>query len=72
MGIIGYFFNCNYSSCYLKERENVVSYFQQVGLPALLFNILSMLVGYQIPRLLNIFKKQVIAIGMEIGIQNGT
>jgi BASS family bile acid:Na+ symporter len=56
----------------LKERENVVSYFQQVGLPALLFNILSMLAGYQIPRLLNILKKQVIAIGMEIGIQNGT
>ncbi len=56
----------------LKEREHVVTYFQQVGLPALLFNILSMLVGYQIPRLLNIGKKQAIAIGMEIGIHNGT
>lgn len=56
----------------MKERSQVVSYFQQVGLAALLFNLFSMLLGYQIPRLLNIGKKQAIAIGMEIGIHNGT
>lgn len=56
----------------MKERANVVLYFQQVGLPALLFNLLSMVVGYQVPRLLQVGKKQAIAIGMEIGIHNGT
>lgn len=56
----------------LKEKANVVTYFQQVGLPALLFNVFSMLIGYQVPRLLSIDKKQAIAIGMEIGIHNGT
>jgi BASS family bile acid:Na+ symporter len=56
----------------MKERANVVLYFQQVGLPALLFNFLSMLVGYQVPRLMQIGKRQSIAIGMEIGIHNGT
>ena len=56
----------------LKEKANVVSYFQQVGTAALLFNIFSMLVGYQVPRLFHIGKKQAIAIGMEIGIHNGT
>ena len=56
----------------MKERSQVISYFQQVGLAALLFNLFSMLLGYQIPRLLNIGKKQAIAIGMEIGIHNGT
>jgi BASS family bile acid:Na+ symporter len=56
----------------MKERANVVLYFQQVGLPALLFNLLSMLVGYQVPRLMQIGKRQSIAIGMEIGIHNGT
>jgi BASS family bile acid:Na+ symporter len=56
----------------MKERANVVLYFQQVGLPALLFNLLSMLIGYQVPRLLQVTKRQAIAIGMEIGIHNGT
>lgn len=56
----------------MKERSQVISYFQQVGLAALLFNLFSMLLGYQIPRLLNIGKKQALAIGMEIGIHNGT
>ena len=56
----------------IKERANVVTYFQQVGLAALSFNLLSMGVGYFIPRLLSISKRDSIAIGMEIGIHNGT
>lgn len=56
----------------LKEKEHVVEYFQQVGLAALVFNILSMGVGYYVPQLFNIYKKQAISIGMEIGIHNGT
>lgn len=56
----------------LKEKENVFIYFQQVGFAALLFNLMSMLLGYYLPQLFSIGKKQAISIGMEIGIHNGT
>ncbi len=56
----------------LKERKHIGEDFQQVGLAALALNIISMSVGYYAPRLLNLGKKQSIAIGMEIGIHNGT
>jgi BASS family bile acid:Na+ symporter len=56
----------------LREKENLGTFFQQVGLPALLFNVCSMGVGYVLPRLLQIEHRQAIAIGMEIGIHNGT
>ncbi|MNE56119.1 hypothetical protein D3C80_1510070 [compost metagenome] len=50
----------------------MLAYAPVVGLAALLFNLLSLSVGYWVPRLLNIPKRQAIAIGMEIGIHNGT
>jgi bile acid:Na+ symporter, BASS family len=56
----------------VKERANLGSYFEQVGLAALAFNIASMSVGYFVPRLLRVERKQAVAIGMEIGIHNGT
>lgn len=56
----------------LKEKDNMSQYFQTVGVPALVFNILSMVIGYFIPRLFKLGEKQAIAIGMEIGIHNGT
>jgi len=56
----------------LKEKSHIVEFFQQIGIPALLFNVLSLVVGYYLPRMLKIGKKQAIAIGMEIGIHNGT
>jgi BASS family bile acid:Na+ symporter len=59
-------------SAIIKEKAHIVEYFQQIGIPALLFNVLSLGIGYFIPRMLNIGKKQAIAIGMEIGIHNGT
>lgn len=55
-----------------KDKENLGTYFMQVGPAALAFNVLSMLAGYFIPRLLNLTKRESIAIGMEIGIHNGT
>lgn len=55
-----------------SEKENLPRYFSMVGIPALLFNILCMAIGYYVPRLLNLAKAQAIAIGMEIGIHNGT
>lgn len=56
----------------MKEKANIADYFQQVGIPALIFNLMSMLMGYYVPQLFKIDKKQSIAIGMEIGIHNGT
>ncbi len=56
----------------LKERAHLVEYFQQVGLAALAFNLASLAVGYALPRVLRLEERQAIAIGMEIGIHNGT
>ncbi len=56
----------------LKERANIVEFFRQVGLAALAFNLVSLAVGYLAPRLLRLPKRQAVAIGMEIGIHNGT
>ena len=55
-----------------KERAHVVEYFQQVGLAALAFNVVSMAVGYLVPVVVRLPKRQAVAIGMEIGIHNGT
>jgi len=43
-----------------------------VGGAALAFNLTSLAIGYFVPRLLNLEQRQAIAIGMEIGIHNGT
>jgi len=56
----------------LKDKDKIGDYFAQVGVAALLFNLVSMLSGYFIPRLFKINNRQSIAIGMEIGIHNGT
>ena len=56
----------------IREKQVLIEYAGSLGLPVLLFNILSMAVGYYIPRMLKVDKRQSIAIGMEIGIHNGT
>jgi bile acid:Na+ symporter, BASS family len=56
----------------VKERANFPTYFQQVGVAALTFNLVSMGIGYSVPLLLKLTKRQAVAIGMEIGIHNGT
>lgn len=56
----------------VKEKDQFLGFFQQVGLASLTFNILSMALGYFVPMWFNINRKQAIAIGMEIGIHNGT
>jgi len=55
-----------------QVRANILSYFQMVGMAALVFNLLSIGVGYYLPRFMKLEQKQAIAIGMEIGIHNGT
>ena len=56
----------------IRERGMLVSSFNQVGLPVLAFNVLSMAMGYYMPLLFSVGKKQAIAIGLEIGLHNGT
>jgi bile acid:Na+ symporter, BASS family len=55
-----------------KERAQLLGYLQQIGLAALAFNLTSMAVGYFVPLVAKLPKRQAIAIGMEIGIHNGT
>jgi bile acid:Na+ symporter, BASS family len=56
----------------LQNREILGAYLSQVGLAALAFNLVSLGVGYLVPRLARVERRQAIAIGMEIGIHNGT
>ena len=56
----------------LKEKAHIVQDFKLVGIPTLLLNVLSLGIGYFVPRLFQLGKAQAIAIGMEIGIHNGT
>lgn len=55
-----------------KEKAHIIQDFKLVGIPTLLLNVLSMAIGYFVPRLFQLGKAQAIAIGMEIGIHNGT
>jgi BASS family bile acid:Na+ symporter len=56
----------------LRERANVGSFFAQVGLPCLVFNLASMGIGFFLPRALRLDRGQSIAIAMEVGIHNST
>ena len=54
------------------ERENIADYFVAVGLAALAFNVLSLLIGYGVPRLAGVEHRAATAAGFEIGIHNST
>jgi len=56
----------------LREKQLLIDNFEQLGMPVLLFNVLSLAAGFYIPLLFKVERKQAIAIGMEIGIHNGT
>jgi BASS family bile acid:Na+ symporter len=55
-----------------QSWEVLVKYFAVVGFACLVFNLVSMAVGYAAPLALKLPEKQAIAISMEIGIHNGT
>jgi BASS family bile acid:Na+ symporter len=59
-------------SAVVNEREKLGMYFKEVGGAALAFNLASMAVGFFVPLIARVERKQAIAIGMEIGIHNGT
>lgn len=56
----------------IKEKDNVIPYFQQAGLIALALNILTMVVGFVSAKMFKVNQKQAISIAIESGIQNGT
>jgi len=55
-----------------QEWNTLTQYFAVVGGACLVFNLLSMAVGYGVPLAVKLPDKQAIAIAMEIGIHNGT
>nr|WP_262498917.1 bile acid:sodium symporter family protein [Pseudomonas sp. WS 5011] len=56
----------------VKDWQTFVDYAPLVGGAALAFNLISLAVGYWVPRLFKLSLRQSVAIGMEIGIHNGT
>ncbi|TWD79876.1 BASS family bile acid:Na+ symporter [Kribbella amoyensis] len=54
------------------ERDDVLGYLAEVGLIALLLNVLSLAFGYVVPRLTGLPDRQAVACSMEIGIHNAT
>jgi bile acid:Na+ symporter, BASS family len=56
----------------VAERANVVAYMREVGLPALLFCLVSLTTGFFVPRLFGVLHRQAIASAFEIGVHNGT
>ncbi|MGB4072861.1 bile acid:sodium symporter family protein [Pseudomonas sp.] len=56
----------------VKDWQTFVDYAPLVGGAALAFNLISLAVGYWVPRLFKLSLRQAVAIGMEIGIHNGT
>ncbi|MEM9509052.1 MAG: bile acid:sodium symporter family protein [Cyanobacteria bacterium P01_E01_bin.35] len=56
----------------LKERENVLSFFLQVGWVTLTLNIVMMVLGYNIATFAKLDRPRAKSITIEVGIQNGT
>ncbi|MEM9906362.1 MAG: bile acid:sodium symporter family protein, partial [Cyanobacteria bacterium P01_D01_bin.44] len=55
-----------------KERDQVASFFLQVGWVALTLNVIAMALGFAIANLANLDKRSAKSITVEVGIQNGT
>ena len=56
----------------VAEWERLQGFIAAVGAACLAFNLLSMAIGYGLPRWLDLPRSQAIAISLEIGIHNGT
>lgn len=54
----------------VAERSNIVDYLLGVGPTALVFCVVSLTIGYTMPRLLKLDKRQSIACSMEVGVHN--
>jgi BASS family bile acid:Na+ symporter len=56
----------------VQQWRLLAEYAAIIGLACVLFNVLSLLIGYAVPLALKLPRRQAIAIAMEIGIHNGT
>lgn len=56
----------------IQQWQLLAEYAAIIGLACVLFNVLSLLIGYTVPLVLKLPRRQAIAIAMEIGIHNGT
>jgi BASS family bile acid:Na+ symporter len=56
----------------VSERENIADYLVDIGVVAALFCLLSLSIGYVVPKVFGIEDRQAIARSMEIGIHNST
>ncbi len=56
----------------IKEKGNIAQFIADAGFAALLLNLLGMGIGYFLPTLFNLNKKQQLTISIETSIQNGT
>ncbi|MEH1128898.1 bile acid:sodium symporter family protein [Micromonospora sp. CPCC 206061] len=55
-----------------NERENIGEYFKAAGAAVLIFNLISLAVGYLAPRLARVGRAESVSAAMEVGIHNGT
>lgn len=55
-----------------QERDNVLDYVRSVGLVALLLCVVSLAVGYVVPRAFRVERRQAVASAFEIGVHNST
>ena len=55
----------------MKNSDNMMSFFAQSGLATLSLNIIALIVGYQLAKLIRLSHSQSITVGFEVGIQNG-
>ena len=56
----------------VSERDNIADYLGELGPVAVTFCVLSLSLGYVVPRLLGVVHRQALASGFEIGVHNGT
>ncbi|MDV6237581.1 bile acid:sodium symporter family protein [Leptospira ellisii] len=56
----------------VRERQNIIPFFIQVGPASLALNLITMVLGYVGATLMKVTKSQRTSITIEVGIQNGT
>jgi len=55
-----------------KDKENIIPFFKETGLPALALNLGSLLIGFLAGKIMNLNFRQSTTLSIETGIQNGT
>jgi bile acid:Na+ symporter, BASS family len=56
----------------LGDRQNIIPFFIQTGLPAFTLNLITLITGFFIPKIIGLNFQQSSTISIESGIQNGT